>query len=859
MGLKRVLNTQKSHSSPIELFNDIRPRSISALYEHQAKLLHNYTDDGIDQSDVAIQGATGSGKTLVGLLIAEWRRRERAERPLYLCPTRQLVHQITAFAKDQMGLPAEAFVGSKNNFTPSAKSSWRSGKTIGIATYSAIFNVNPFFKSPKFIIVDDAHAADQYIGDFWTVRVNKDNQLHLFQELVSILSEVLSSDEVWRLHNDPRSPLDYLWVQIVPAPFIWERENEIIAVLDQAVAKSDLSYRWSVLKGHLRSCQVYVSSFEIMIRPILPPTSSHAPFNNANQRLYMSATLGRGGELERLSGRKKILRISSPEGWNGHGVGRRFFLFPENSLDENESDELLLKLIDYVGRAFYLTSDEKQAITVREFIELNLEEHELFTAQEIEESKSPFVKEQKAVAVVANRYDGIDFPGDECRLLIIKGRPSGLNLQEKFLTEKLGARVLYAERIRTRIIQAFGRCTRSATDFAMVLVMDQHLLDELLLHENQSTMDIEFQTELQFGEEQSSNTTFSDLLEIAKEFYEQGDSWRQAEEDITNLRDNLNVIDPKGLQELEAAAPKEIKYMDSLWNGDYSIALTEAQSVLESLSGGNELIGYRALWQYLAGCAAMLSARERGSSEDIANTHFRTAKQLGSVRWLEKIDSASTSGDDDRSTSLDVNNIENLEAFLCEQGLVNQGPFTTLTTSIRKGLWQEQYKQFELSHVKLGNLLGYDAARTKSKGAPDAWWISANGLCIVFEDHSDCDAGSVLSVTKARQAASHPNWITANLTELPSEVEIIPVLVTAADSPRSMVLPHLKNVAVWRLDEFRNWVDSALTVIRELRGELSQRGDLAWREKAQARLADVNVTPSALSVYLKSLIPNQSE
>jgi hypothetical protein len=34
-----------------------------------------------------------------------------------------------------------------------------------------------------------------------------------------------------------------------------------------------------------------------------------------------------------------------------------------------------------------------------------------FTADDIEESKQPFVSTPQAVAVIANRYDGIDFPG----------------------------------------------------------------------------------------------------------------------------------------------------------------------------------------------------------------------------------------------------------------------------------------------------------------------------------------------------------------------------------------------------------------------------------------------------------------
>ncbi len=346
MSFRKVAKSKKSYETPVELFFDIRPRKIAALYDQQAQLLRDYAARAVNSPDVAIQGATGSGKTLVGLMIAEWRRR-RTERPLYLCPTRQLVNQVANFAKDQLGLPAFPFVGPHSEFPPSERAAWRGGDLIAIATYRALFNINPFFRTPNFIVVDDAHAADQNIAEFWTVRVSKydGQQKALFEELTGILGRILPSDEIIRLREEPRGLSDHLWVQIVPAPLVWEWESEISSILDQAPVQSDLSYRWSVLKGNLRSCQLYVSPYEIMFRPVLPPTGSYAPFVSASQRLYMSATLGRGGELERLSGRKSILRLPSPPGWDGHGVGRRFFIFPELSLDATETSDLCVSAI----------------------------------------------------------------------------------------------------------------------------------------------------------------------------------------------------------------------------------------------------------------------------------------------------------------------------------------------------------------------------------------------------------------------------------------------------------------------------------------------------------------------------------
>jgi hypothetical protein len=52
---------------------------------------------------------------------------------------------------------------------------------------------------------------------------------------------------------------------------------------------------------------------------------SDEPFENAKQRIYMSATLGAGGDLERLMGRSSITRLPVPEGWDKQGVAQGIF------------------------------------------------------------------------------------------------------------------------------------------------------------------------------------------------------------------------------------------------------------------------------------------------------------------------------------------------------------------------------------------------------------------------------------------------------------------------------------------------------------------------------------------------------
>ena len=102
MAKKPVFKTdfgEASHvTDPETLFRDLRGRSpeIRHLWSHQADLLRAYYKKFQGAKDVAIELPTGAGKTLVGLLIAEFRRQSFNERVAYLCPTRQLARQVGA-------------------------------------------------------------------------------------------------------------------------------------------------------------------------------------------------------------------------------------------------------------------------------------------------------------------------------------------------------------------------------------------------------------------------------------------------------------------------------------------------------------------------------------------------------------------------------------------------------------------------------------------------------------------------------------------------------------------------------------------------------------------------------------------
>lgn len=849
MAFKIGAGSNISLDSPEKMFQDFSDRKLKGLLTYQGQVLADYQAKALQKPDVALKLPTGSGKTLVGLLIADWRRRKFGERVVYLCPTNQLVNQVVEEARAKYGMAewVHAFTGPQKNYDPRAKNRFQGAELVAVTSYNALFNTNPFFDEPHVILFDDAHAAENYLIGFWTLSVHRHDPEHqaLFQALVGVLQRVLPAHDLSRMRATTRSAWDYYWVDKIPSPLFAEIQHQLVAVIDTHVAGTELRFPWSVIRDHLEACHMYVGSQEIAIRPLLPPTQTHDPCRGAKQRLYMSATLGEGGDLERLVGVRNIYRLKVPDDLNTQGVGRRFFVFPGRALSASEQMGVQRRAIECARRAVVLVPDSRLAKKLAEEIAQTIK-YRTFTAAEIEQSKAPFIREDRAVAVMANRYDGIDFPDDQCRLLIMSGLPGATNLQERFLQSRMGARLLLLDRIRTRVVQAVGRCTRSTTDYSAVMVFGEDLLTYLSKHENRDFLHPELQAEIKFGLDQSGSAT--DMIENLNLFYARAEEWRAADSEIRRLRGEAKQSQLPSHGNLAAASPHEVDFQYALWNGDGQGALEAARKVLTELNDPG-LQGYRALWNYLAGCAAAKIARDGSASQQsVAREYYSCASRaMPGIPWLR--DLAGTQDGPGSSVPLAGQSaailIERLEEVLEHLGTMHDQKFAAFEKEILEGLAASEAPAFEKAQKGLGTLLGFEAGKEESKGSPDPWWLVDKTLCFVFEDHSDAQPTSTLSVTKARQVALHPNWIRERL-ELSRSARVLPILVTPVAAADAEAAIHLNDVAVWPLEHFREWAVNAVQTVRRLRITYPGAGDMLWRRTAMEAYEQAGIDPASL-------------
>ncbi|MGF1566821.1 MAG: DEAD/DEAH box helicase [Nodosilinea sp.] len=852
MPFERIKKKAPAPETPEQLFNDLRQRAYPGMLSHQADVTRNYCNEALNEPDVALQLPTGSGKTLVGLILGEWRRRKFEERILYVCPTNQLVYQVANEAKSKYGLRVIPFTKSKHDYSAADKSDYRNAEATAVTSYSSLFNIAPFFIDPQIIILDDVHAAENYIATHWTLHISnlKPDQKSLFTALAAILEPLLPLESYLKMIGKREDAWTRGWVDKLSTPQFYKIIPELIKVFNVHVDNTNLYYPWSVIGSNLKACHLYVGAHEITVRPLIAPTDTHPPFKNAKQRIYMSATLGAGGDLERLTGKTKIKRLEVSSGWDTQGIGRRYFLFP--TLAEKETQQLTLSLMKRAGRSLVLVPSDLMENNFRALIEKELE-FKIFDATDIETSKDPFVTCDKAVTVVANRYDGIDFPGNECRLLIAQGLPKTTNLQEKFIVSRMSAITLLNDRILTRVVQAIGRCNRSPTDYSAILILGDELLDYLLAKDRRKFLHPELQAEIEVGKEYAKDSSVQDFLEKFDSFLEHEDDWSNAEDSIIELRSDMKQEQLPGTSDLREAVMHEVKYEYCLWHGDYSGALEQCKIVLGKLKDPS-LKGYRALWNYLGGSAAFLAYKELGmqSFEPLARQYFAEAsKAAPALPWLNNLTASHeekevNSAQDDKTLIV----VERMEMVLESLGIRHDGGFEAKEKEILDGIMSSDATKFETAQVKLGQLLGYEAGNSETNGAPDPWWQIDETFCFTFEDHSGAESSSRLSVTKARQAITHQNWVRDELG-IKENSTIVPVLVTPVQKADSGSLPHLKGVYYWKLSDFQEWSSNALSVIREIRKTFVDSGDLVWRSQAIEKYKIHGLCPNILFENLK--------
>ncbi|KMV18296.1 hypothetical protein ACT17_11715 [Mycolicibacterium conceptionense] len=585
----------------------------------QRQVLSAYAAHHLNTSDLAIEMPTGEGKTLVALLIADLAL-DGGRSVAYLTGTRQLAERAVDEA-EKLGLHTVRFAAK--DYGGAKLDDYHQAQAVGVMNYWVYFNSKPVPQPADLVIFDDAHLAEQPLSGLQTLRIpNISGDARLLYRTVCDL--VVAHTDAYpglRAMRDgtarPGTPPELLsfsdWAAIATAA---RAEIEASPYIDD----KEIKYVWPKVRDYLTRCGVLIGPSGIEVRPYHPPTTLNAGYHQAKQRLYLSATLGSMDDLQRRVGGGRISRLVTEEPLPAGATGDRLLVL--NPTEDQPTDENVLNwALDQVaaagGRAAWLCASHAEADTLQAL--LSGDGHSVYRLRPGDDDMvDAWSQAPNGQLVTAGRYDGLDLPGDICKLVIITTVPQASSEFERFVVAYLGDASFMRHRVGQRVTQALGRANRTNTDRSMYLGLDptfaQILADPAV--------------------RASIPTSTQPTVRAALELYDQGwdatvrtcdtfwDTTAQNSPGSEPAADSDTPTPPRrksrpgrstgGSGEV-ASAQAEVSAATDLWVGDQAAAASQAREAATLLSTAGET-EHAAFWRYVEAHALF----NRGRPRDLA-------------------------------------------------------------------------------------------------------------------------------------------------------------------------------------------------------------------------------------------------
>jgi hypothetical protein len=461
----------------------------------------------------------------------------------------------------------------------------------------------------------------------------------------------------------------------------------------------------------------------------------------------------------------------------------------------------------------------------------------LLGAREIEEALDPFTQASDTILTLANRYDGLDLPDDDCRLLILAGSPRATNDLEGNLstTWKLGPALRWRE--ATRLVQGMGRCTRNATDFAVICLLGQSLVN---VSTNQTFLRLlppTLQAEIEWGRAQLADLKHDpdSFAEMVVGLIDDPKYRAEADQAISEL-----VKRAGSLQAGDSIATREIVYARAIWDGDFSGAHEAARNVADNLSG-EQWAGYRCWWLYLSSVSARLAGNKAAELDAI-----RRAKATGiNAGWLDHV-SRMREGATAKIPNQDeaVSNVvaERIWTALDELGWSGKRFLEYCDEMLDNLRTVKHHTTFHRGLAQLGRLLGAQCTTASQQGDPDVIWRFADQVWVCIEAKAaKVEGGQGLSKRDLLEARGHVDWVKFFEAQGKRNVRIIAALVSSTDKVQAVARPHRDTLYLLKTDQVAQWGKSAQVAMLELRAKYVGQEFAAARKSFAQDLSKLNV------------------
>lgn len=713
--------TQVSPIDPLELYETLdRASDKGPLREAQEEVLAEWHANHRSQKDTIVKLHTGQGKTLIGLLMLQSLINEKKGPALYICPDNLLINQTKEQAK-LFGIKVCEEAGD-------IPDEFSSGEKIYVTSVQKLFNGLTKFSvgarslKVESVLMDDAHACADSIRNACSIKIPQDE--HAFSELLSLFSNQLAKQGEGTFADIENKR----YGSYLPIPYwAWlDNIDEVARILSRHQDKKSIKFAWPLLKDRLDQCQCIISGASIEIEPHVAPLDMFGSYWKAHQRIFMSATVTDDAFLVkglRLSPRTIVSPLTyAKEKWSGE----KMVLIPSlmhDSLDRGN-------MVKFFANA-WPKADFGRVALVNSFN--NSRDWENYgatvaNAETIQVKLSDLKKKsyEKALVLV-NRYDGIDLPDNDCRILVFDGKPYSQNLVDLYEEDcRPDAEATMMRAVRS-VEQGLGRCVRGEKDYAATVLIGPELIRLVRDKNSRKYLSSQVSTQLEIGFE---------ISEMAREDVENAEP-RKALTDMLNQslqRDNgwknyyvqrMQSVKEKGANQALLNIYKQELDAELLYQqGKHAEAVVAIQTLIDSISASTEDRGW-----YLQQMARYSYLHQRQQSNG-----YQIAAHRANPLLLAPISGVSFS----KLLTTSLGRLERIKVWVSEFGSYEQLQIH-LTEILDTLSFGKKADKFEDALDKLSFALGFKGERPDKiwKEGPDNLWAINDSEYILWECKND--------------------------------------------------------------------------------------------------------------------------
>ena len=667
-----------------------------------------------NEKNCIIKMNTGSGKTVVGLMILQSCLNEGKGPAVYVVPDKYLVTQVCEEAQKLGILVTE----DRDDY------SYTENKAILVTTIFSLVNGRSVFgmrQSSNYpigsVLMDDVHACLDTITTQFSIKIPSSHLL--YSEITNLFADQ------WKSYNNS-SYVDIVELgdptktAIIPFWMWQEKQIELYTILSRYNNDEDenqcIYFNLPLLTESLATSDCFITARGIEIIPEGISISKIKSFESADRRIFMSATLSDDSVFSSAIGLHKddVQNAIVPD--NANDIGDRLILFPKHLNHEITSDEIKDKIITIsqkcnvivivpsFDRARYWDPDGSRTVY----------------KENIEKAVQKLKEAHMGLVVFVNRYDGIDLPDDACRVLVIDGLPPLKNDKDRYIQSiDSSSNILKREQIQ-RIEQGMGRGVRSNSDSCCIVLMGDNLADVLLRNNGISFFSNATREQYNLSKdlwnllkEEKEKPSIDDIFELADYSLNREIEW------IQNSKERLSSV----VYLAETKFDTNTTYLRKAY--DYAINL-QWQKAIDILNDAiNDETNPSTKGFLLQIKAKYTNFIDRSQAQQILlsgrNVNTGIISPIVGIRYDKTI-----------------NNKEQARA-ICEhisQNGISQNDYVIYVDAISNSLsFSLESDEFENAFQKVGQIIGFVSSRpdkeTNGEGPDNLWAIGGNKYLVV--------------------------------------------------------------------------------------------------------------------------------